>query len=522
MMKRTYMVASAFLLLAASTLKAQNKLSVDKVYSASSQTNGAIMENNQIKGYFFLYQSDKIDRKTNEYTLQILDQNLNKVKDIKFEDSKKITLLEAAYNGNTISFLFKNDDTKTLDMKVYDMEGKLKYTYGRDFDDKTDDLMKRYETMHTDEGNNQNVFNVGEEGFVSVLPLRDGKQRTYEVDYYSSKERKQWTYTPTDDEERYANAEYLGNTDSVIVLEVLKKNRLLSGAVTAHLVGVNFVTKKKVFDIDDSKDTYKFVPVSVVPVAGKGHFLVMGNYFEKNANIVKDMSLGLAVYAVDGSGNILSKTYNTWTGDFAKYLPMNSKGKIDDVGFVYIHKMIQAANGKMYVVAEGYKRQASAGGIALTALSAMGGRTSGAGVTKIVITDMVVMEFNEKYKVTNATIYEKSNNTAEASTMSDYSSQHAIATYLKMIGSFDYEFTTGDKDYSNFAICYSSYERSKDYKGQTFNAIRFNGTKFNTDKIELKSKASRMRVLPAKAGSVMIFEYFKKDKKIECRLEKLG
>lgn len=46
------------------------------------------MENNQIKGYFFLYISDKIDKRTNEYTLQILDQNLNKVRDMKFEDSK--------------------------------------------------------------------------------------------------------------------------------------------------------------------------------------------------------------------------------------------------------------------------------------------------------------------------------------------------------------------------------------------------------------------------------------------------
>ena len=34
--------------------------------------------------------------------------------------------------------------------------------------------------------------------------------------------------------------------------------------------------------------------------------------------------------------------------------------------------------------------------------------------------------------------------------------------------------------------------------------------------------ASRMTVLPAKAGSIMIMEYFKKDKKLESRLEKIG
>jgi hypothetical protein len=447
---------------------------------------------------------------------------LNKVKDIKFEDSKKLNLLEAAYNGNSLSFLFKNEDTKMLDMKVYGIDGKLKYTYGRGYDKKTDDLMNRYETMHTDEGTNQNVYDLGEQGYASILPLRDGKQRTYEVDFYSSKEKKQWTYTPFDDEERYANAEFLGNTDSLIILEVFKKSRALSGKMTSHLVGINFITKKKVFDIDDENDSYTFVPSSVVPVKGKNQIMVMGSYFDKDDNIVKDFSKGLAVYAIDSKGKILSKTYNSWGEDFAKYLPLNNKGKIDNVGFLYTHKLIQAPNGKMFVIGEGYKRQANLGGIALTALGALGGVRTNAGVTKIVVTDMVMMEFNDKYKITGATIYNKSNNTAEASSMSDYNSQHAIAMYLKMTGSFDYEFTTGESDNSNFAVCYSDWVRGSEYKGQTFNSIRYNGTKFTTDKIELKSKASKMRVFPAKAGSVMIMEYFRKDKRLDFRLEKVG
>ena len=179
-----------------SSLLAQGKLSVDKVYSAYLRSSGSITEIGQIKGYFFLYMSDKIDKHTNEYTLQILDENLNKVRSIKFEDSKKLSLLESAYNGSSLSFLFKNEDNKSLDMKIYDFDGKLKYTYSREFDKRTDDLMKQYETLHTDEGMNKNVFDLGEQGYVSVLPMRDGKQRTYEVDYYSSETKKQWTYVP--------------------------------------------------------------------------------------------------------------------------------------------------------------------------------------------------------------------------------------------------------------------------------------------------------------------------------------
>ena len=97
-----------------------------------------------------------------------------------------------------------------------------------------------------------------------------------------------------------------------------------------------------------------------------------------------------------------------------------------------------------------------------------------------------------------------------------------MAVYMNAMGAFDYAFTTGEPDNSNFSICYNDYEKSSDFKGKTFNSIHYNGSKFTTDKIELKSKATIMKIFPAKAGSIMIMEYFKKDKKLDFRLEKLG
>ncbi|MGH2564463.1 MAG: DUF6770 family protein, partial [Ginsengibacter sp.] len=352
-------------------------------------------------------------------------------------------------------------------------------------------------------------------------PLRDGKQRTYEVDYYSSDQKKQWTYNPSDDE-HYANAEFLGSTDSLIILEVMKKNRALSGKPTAHLVGINFVTKRQDFDIDNENDEFTFVSSGVREIKGTGKIMIFGSYFTKGDNIVKDNSKGLAIYSMDSKGTILSKTYNSWGEDFSKYLPANSKGKIDNVGYLYIHRVIQMPDGKIFMVGEGFKRKASAGGIALNVLGAMAGARTGAGVTKVVTTDMVMMEYDSTYKIKNATIYEKTSNTAEASSMSDDVSMHAIGLYLKMTGAFDYEFTTGDPDDGNFTVCYSDWVRDADYKGQTFNSIHYNGSTFSTDKIQLKSSASKMKVFPAKPGSIMIMEYFRKDKRLDFRLEKLG
>jgi hypothetical protein len=64
--------------------------------------------------------------------------------------------------------------------------------------------------------------------------------------------------------------------------------------------------------------------------------------------------------------------------------------------------------------------------------------------------------------------------------------------------------------------------RGKDYKGGTFNSISYNEGKITTDKINTKSDASRSTVMPGKQGQVMIMEYYKKDKRLDMRFEKLN
>src|SRR5690349_12348229 len=171
----------------------QGKLSVENVHTAYLRNSGTIMENNRIKGYFFLYQTDRIDRQTNEYALQILDQNVNKVIDIKFEDTRQLSLLEAAYNNSSLAFLFRNNDNKTLDLKVYDVEGKLKFTYARSFDKRSDHLMNNSAKLVNDEYINQHIFDLGEKGYASVYPVCRGKQISYGVDFYSSQTKNTWT-----------------------------------------------------------------------------------------------------------------------------------------------------------------------------------------------------------------------------------------------------------------------------------------------------------------------------------------
>src|SRR6187549_3655082 len=89
--KQKNLLFTIVMLLSIVTIHSQT-LSIDNVRKAALRTSDAIKEGSDVKGYYFFYVSDKIDKNTNEYTLRILDNNLKVLKDVKFQDSKNVTI----------------------------------------------------------------------------------------------------------------------------------------------------------------------------------------------------------------------------------------------------------------------------------------------------------------------------------------------------------------------------------------------------------------------------------------------
>jgi hypothetical protein len=187
---------------------------------------------------------------------------------------------------------------------------------------------------------------------------------------------------------------------------------------------------------------------------------------------------------------------------------------------MYLHKMVQVADGSMYAIGEGYKKAASALGIATKAISLGRGNIS---AVKIKVTDMILIKFDKDFNVADAKTYEKNANSIELPSGGAYASTVMLGKMIKYsFGGFDYAYTQQNSDHTSFTVCYSDYERGKDYKGSTFNSITYNDGKFTTDKIDTKSNASRSAVLPGKQGQVLLMDYYKKDKKLDIHFEKLN
>jgi hypothetical protein len=524
MLFRKLLLAALLFALAPNGLLAQNKLSIENIRSVSLRNSGTIMSAEEVKGYFFYYVSDKVDRKTNEYTIQILDEHLKEVRKIVFQDDKDELLLETSYNNNSLLFMFMNRKERTITSKIYGLDGKLAQTYTKELDKRSMDFFNRSQgaIVNDDEGQNKLVFDIESKGYLSVIPVRDGKEYTFEISIAHSDSKKQLNYTPDYGDYKYAAASYLGTCDNVAVFEVLKKEKLMSNKLESSLLGINVDNGKKLFDIADDATKYKFLPLNISALNGSNNILLMGTYYDKDDRVMKNATMGIAAITIDGKGKIINQKYNSWSGDFGKYFKVDAKGKLDDIGYVYFHKIIQTEDGDIYAIGEGYKRVASGGGIALAALSAAaGGYNGNNSVTRLNITDMVIIQFSQNFDVKNATVYEKNKNKFQLPG-GDYTTPHLMAAAAKAMGAYDYEFTRTDAGHSSFHVGFNDYERGKDYKGMVFRSISYSNGKLTTDRLELASSASSMRVLPAKTGFILLSEYFKKDRRIDLRMEKMN
>ena len=496
---------------------AQSKLSIENVYSVTLRNSGTIQAKEQIKGYFFFYQSDKVDKHTNEYTLQLVDENLNKLKDIKFTDSKNIALLESSFNGDKIMFTFYDDDQNTLDYRIFGMDGKKVYNYSKVLDKKSEAYFKQGSWMNTsEESSNQNIFDIEGKGFISVTPLREDKKYTYEVNYYASDKKKTWTYNPVEDG-KYTMAQYLGATDSVALGEVMVKENDMTKHVESTIVGLNLENGKKVFEIRTKDGAQQIYPMNLTSLTGNSNFILMGPYYNGDDNVTKDESLGLGIWIMNNQGKLIRSKYISWATDMSKFLKVSNKGNLADLGYVYFHRIVQTQDGRIFAIGEGYKKNANAAGIAMSVLT----RSYASNVTKLVITDMLFMELTDKFELLNAKIYEKNNNTYSLPG-TDFLNPHTLALVARSQGAFDYTFTQLGENRESFVSGYTDWEKSKNYKGLVFHSISYYDGKVTNDQINLKTDASNLRIMPAKPGSVLLIEYFKKAKKLEMRMEKIN
>jgi hypothetical protein len=481
-----------------------------------------IMENNELKGYYAFFYVDKANKKENLYNLSILDNNLKETHLIEITRPKGFdALLQSAYNGERFCFSFLSTKEKAIEYLLLDKEGKTAGSYKVTGLSKQEMMIILQGMGEDDNGFAGGLVAVQGKGFVRYgMDKEDGMRM--DMEFFDNNGKKKWAATSnTKNKKSFESAYPLYTNGDVAATLLMTRPKLLTMEGTeVFITFVNPDNGKELFRLG-SGAKYQHWPLGVSFDETTKQYFVYGEYFGKSDKIVKDRSQGFYFQTVDLSGKVVKESFASWTRDIAKAVKVTSNGKMEDNMSVTIHKMVRTADGKIFAVGEQYKKAVSALGVASQVLSQGNG---GASMVKIDLYNMVVIEFDEALKVKNVQVVEKDKTPVELPAGFEMLSTGMIGFMMKTWGWFDYSYTTVSKDSKTFTAGYINFDRSKGEDGNNYlvgNIAYTKEGKVATDTYKLTDKPTGFRVFPAKPGYIAIFEYYKKKKTADFRLEKM-
>lgn len=469
-------------------------LSINKIYSQGSNLEKvgsfdfknikAIEEKGQVKGYFFFYTIDKVNRDESLYGLCVYDNNFKQTHYKEVVKSNKIKLVDGKFNGSHFCFQFFDAKEKQYEFVVYNMElnetGKFFIAIPKDY----------VETM-TSPGmganfQTQTMISLPETGFAALSTLK------FELTAYNEKGTELWK----------ANS---GNTDS----KLYEVGSIMS--VSSDMIVSNFIfykDRRKMVDGENNLiifDTKTGKQISKTPITGLNNYIsfsdlsnsqdgyiLSGEYYNKETK-----KTGPAIIHVLKDGKVKSQTYFSLKEDASKVVKDQKQLDLLDDKALLIDKILQLNNGKVFLIGELYDKRN--------------------------IYDMVIFEFQDD-KLANIHFLNKQK-TNIANYFFAVNGTQAVGMMLKMgmFNTSDYCYTALNADKSGFTTVYCNYEKESESGDFIIgSATVTKDNKLVTDQVKLNSKPSNFTVLPAKPGYVAVFEYFKKEKKVNMKLEKLN
>ncbi len=493
---------------------------LDNVLSVKLEKLGPIYQNKQVKGYFMFYQYDKVDKKTNDYLLKILDENLQPVGEQHIIGGKAMYVEDAAFDNNHILVKLVDPAEYLIKYIMYDENARELEKKDLVMDKK--DFKVYMEISRTGLMGQNTVSAIEDVGFVSVSAQKFDKSG-YSIEFLGRENgrKKYWKYE-SPEEGMHQNAGFLaGNKDQIFSL-VLKRKNNMSNIIEIFFQAHSTQTGKRLFEVPLRSGGTVMWPTNAFSEGG--NILLTGAVFEDDDKLMKAKSQGLGLVVYSPAGKELKKKTITWEEAGAK---VKADGEVKRPTSIYFHNVVKMPDGNFMFVGESYRRSANAGGIAMNALMmAGGGSPTVASNTKVMIDDIVMLEITPQMVLKDVHLYKKATNNAGLP-YTDYASLALLGNIAKATGAFDYLDTQTDVENPNrFSINYTDYDKLEEGKGGKkttyYGTIIYNNGKYSVDKIPLPSgKSGERRVYPAKPGFAMVLNYDKKEKTINLELIKV-
>lgn len=515
------------ILLSVTSLQAQN-ISMTGILRIRLKSSGPILSDGQVKGYYFFHTLEKADKKNNNYRLSVYDENLREINSVNIVRATKYTLLDGAFNGEVFAFLFYDVKKQITELIAYDRTLKEVGSVVKPVLNKSAKVIYNYVASGADAGQAY-LVPMPQKGFL-FYGLQEGNKQLYEIHYYDNTLKEIWSKNAGQSSYGVEMASDGFQTEQYVGSLITKMKSASSKNVDMDLVVQNADDGKVLFQIPLESGPYSISFSDVFFDEVKGNFVVFGDYYNKEEKELKAQSLGFIYLTLDMTGKIVGEKRNSWAEELSRATPLNEKGKFEGSNTnILVHDIIRTNDGQIFVVGEQYKKAASGAGIAsqvvsFAASAATGYYSTSSSSVQLNVYNLVIFQFNADYSVNKLHIFEKDKNVMYLPPGSTYSSSKILSYYVKAMGGFDFVFSQLSEDHSSFSVAYINYDREKGTpSGNLLGLVVYTPEKvFTVDKMRLNRKSTEYFVHRGKEGYVLITEYFRKEKRVDSRLEKIN
>jgi hypothetical protein len=502
--------------------------SVENVLNLKSARNsGVIIENKKIVGYYIFFLKEKKDSKNSVYEVNVFDDNYNPVSDFEIVKSKDVQLVEMVFNGSV--FLLHFLDSKGYEFVTYNKSGeKLGNRKIPKKEISMYDLAQVNSNVKSDT-ENKNIFPNGNQGFIRSTYTKNQKTG-YEIVAYDNDLNEQWSIASNPKSDMLEFAQVLEVSGKYIAFLVSKKKNMMTTAVELSFVLAETETGKKIKEIENNKQSKKNRSLSRVFINELDNtILLLGEYFKPGDNVVVDRSVGIYLQQLNTNGEEISEKEYRWKEDIQKKMPKkNSQDKEDKTDYyIYVHDIVYTKNGNLFLVGEQYAKKVSASGVAFKALGAVSGGGSNVSAFEVLLGDMVLLEIGKDKELVSFKTIEKKHHAINLPNGAGLYGTSLLGLFIKAQGDFDYSFTSRNIEKDQFDIVYTDAERkeSKESKNKAdlmIGAISIRNGVVSENRVPINCESSRWWIQAGKPGYISITEYYRKEKRLDSRLESIS
>lgn len=479
-----------------------NKLSSGKLYDSDVIRD----EKNNIKGYFLLFESDKIKKETFNLEYVVLDENLTKVTNGYFEEMKYSSFLLSAKRINVDVTLYDNnllleltDATeeggffrryRILDLKSNKMSDIVIFKKGKiEVNPVFDRKLKNFSDNQTDK-----IIGLKDIGLIAIKDQKDENEKNKYIVCLDNNFKEKWktTYEVTKNEYGFKELTILNSSkDHIVLFNHYTKagyykpiNSILTFDANTGKINFEYLFPNQ------NKFTYKIVDSYIQ----NEEIILLGNYSKKSkfGFISDEENIGLFKIILNlKTGKTIEEKYLNWT-ELASKIDINKNGEIKNEGYVFVHNLIKLEDDKIIAVCETFKN------------------------SPIITNNIYFISISSKFTFDKVFGNEKFRN--------KFPGTSAHSRNIKLYGLFDFmDYQNLDDDEFLFYFADNEKNSKNRNKSTMFGIVSYTDGEFKKQNLNLKTETSTIYAYPAKKGHIMLIEAFdSKNKSPEIRLEKVN